>query len=200
MKLIRTLAVSTAAAVLVLAPTAANAESKVHVDPTGDVAMFSDEGLSEAEDPTPVPAPGRVEGDIKSIRVTHLAATVRVALAYKELNRSGFARFVGLRILSDKGVRQVEADAFRGRWYGSHTFTNGNDDELRCAGLTHKFDYVKNTVLIVVPRTCLKNPRWVRVAGMSGSMDTDFTMYFDDARSSNYFGESYVYGPKVRRG
>jgi hypothetical protein len=191
-----------AVAVLVLAPTAAHAESKVHRDPAGDVASFNlSDSNPDSEDFTPTPAPTQSDGDITSIRVTHLARTVRVSLAFHELNRSGLGKFFEYRVRSNKGVRDLEVSAFSGSWAGDHSLTDNDGDNVRCKGIRHRIDYVRNTALVVIPRSCLGDPRWVRVAAVSGSVAEDHTTFFiDDARSSNYFGEKYVYGPKVRKG
>lgn len=206
MKLTHALAATLTAGTLVLAPGTAHAESKYHLDPAGDMGKLTQD-MYDDEDAQPIPGPERAESDIRSIRVTHLARNVRVAMTYRALNRVGLVKFIGVRVVSDTGVREIDVTADDANWRGVREVVNGAGKAVRCAGLTHHLDYGADKVLFVIPRTCLAHPRWVRVAGFTGviahtgnTQVPGFTTYIDDARSSNYWGAAPVAGPKVRKG
>lgn len=203
MKLTHALAATLTAGVVALVPSAAHAGSNYHVDPAGDMGKITED---MDEDADPVPAPERVESDVRSIRVTHLPRTVRVAMTYRALNRVGLFKATGLRIVSDKGVREVFVSAGPGNWRGDREVRNGAGKLVGCAGMTHQLDYVNDKVLFVIPRTCLGSPRWVRVAGFSAVVvntgttgNPEFTYYVDDARASNHWGKNPALGPRVYR-
>jgi hypothetical protein len=54
-------------------------------------------------------------------------------------------------------------------------------------------------VLTVIPRSCLGNPRWVRVGALAVTVDTNKVAHYDDARSSTISDATPIFGPKVRR-
>jgi hypothetical protein len=183
------------AAVLALTPSWASAESKLHLDPAGDMGRVADD-VSDPDAP-PTPAPGRVESDITSIRVTHLTRNVRIALTFRALNRVGFVKMVDLRVISPRGVREATVTTNPRDWAGDHELLNGNGDTVRCPGLAHKLDYVRDRALVVIPRACLGNPRSVRVQGFVGTLYRDFSFFVDDAYGTDQWGDHPVTGPRV---
>lgn len=194
MKLTRALGATAAASALALMPGVAHADTDVHTDFTGDVVSldFGDEG----EDWTPQPT--RTEGDIVSTRVSHLDRKVRIKIRFAELSRTGRGANQYLVLRSDKGKRYLLIDSSGGKWAGRTRFTNANDDKVPCTGISHKIDYVANTVLAVVPRTCLGNPRWVR-AGIGTITFGASDFFVDDARTQGNIYDNPVLGPRVRR-
>jgi len=81
---------------------------------------------------------------------------------------------------------------------GRAFFYKGNGKKTSCHVRRH-IDYTYNTATVVVPRSCLGKPRWVKVAMGSvlftGNTATD-TTWIDDAMSTGTDGTA-VFGPKV---
>jgi hypothetical protein len=162
-RIIRTSAVVTATAGLLLASIGAADAQTVHdQDTLGDVVQFSDAG----QEATPVPA--QDNGDITRTRLWH-ARKVGVVVHFASLERVGALRGDFLQIVTDEGIhRRVVVLSQPGDWAGATYVFNRNDDEVACTGVTHKIDYKAGTVTIRVPRSCLSNPRWVKLGFGSG--------------------------------
>jgi hypothetical protein len=189
--LVRSALVAAFGAAVALQPAIANADSFTHIDSVGDL-MQAPVGSTDFQ-----PDPSRLEGDTASIRVSHLARTVRVKVRYRQLSRVGGAAHVFV-FRTDKGIRQLTVLAGPGNWRGSLTFVNGSNKKVRC-NISGGIDYVANTVLTVIPRSCLGNPRWVRVGALAVTVDTNKVAHYDDARSSTISDATPIFGPKVRR-
>lgn len=189
MKLPRSVVVAAVAAV-VLVPSAAHADSYKQVDAVGDVQSSPMSG-SVAFTPTP----DRVTGDVTYTKITHRARVIKVKIAFRDLDRAGpNAQF--MRFKSNRLNREVGLLAYPGTWRGKAAMSTFSDKKVSC-NLRHDIDYVANTVVVNVPRSCLGNPRWVRVAIGSATYD-ETTIYADDARSAT-LPDYWVHGPKVRR-
>jgi hypothetical protein len=180
---------------LLIAPAAAYAETKVHSDLTGDVRQYSlDSGPSD----TGTAVPDRTDGDIKSIRVSHLTRNLRITLSFRSLTPSGSPADHVFWIRSNTRARNVDISTGPGRWRGKRELTTLNDKAVGCRGFSHRIDYTYEKIVLVVPTSCLGNPRWVRVgAGTAFIGGGDY--FADDARSSTV-GENLVLGPRVHRG
>lgn len=194
MKVMRALLAVTAAATVPLMPIAAHAETYVQIDFTADV------------DQAPLPlggggsftaAPDRADGDITSVRISHRAHVVRVKYFFRELARSGPHTY-RLYLRSNRLNRRVTLSAGIGDWRGTVTTRTmyGERKRVRCA-VRHTTDYVANTVVIKVPRSCLGGPRWVAVSDEAISR-TDSLIYVDQGGAGST--EELVYGPRLRRG
>jgi hypothetical protein len=72
----------------------------------------------------------------------------------------------------------------------------GEHKRVHC-GVRHTIDYLANTVVIKVPRSCLGKPRWVQVSDEAISR-TDSLIYVDQGGAGST--EELVYGPRIRRG
>jgi len=194
MKLTHTAGAIAAAATLVLAPAVAHADTDVHTDFTGDVVSTS--FSSNTEEWTPEPT--RTEGDIVSTRVSHLDRKVRIKIKLAALSRTGRGWDFYYVLRTNIGKRYLDLDATRGRWAGKPRLTNANDKTVSCTGLSRSIDYVNDAVLVVIPRSCLGNPRWVRVG--IGSIGLGSTKVFvDDARTQGNIYNLPVLGPRVYR-
>lgn len=194
MRLTSALGALTIATALVLVPGSSQAEVKAHTDATGDV-FVSPESDGAGENFTP--APDRVEGDVTGVRVAHRANKVKLTLRYRELSRTGFANIHSFRIRTEKVVRDVTVFGITGHWRGEAEMSTARGRTVSCA-LSHTIDYATNRVTVLVPRSCLSNPRWVRVGAAGIGIDDDGNTYADDARSTGLH-DSFVLGPRVRR-
>lgn len=210
MKLAELAATATVASCAALMPSVASADSHLHVDATSDVVRY------DSRDSPPTAVPDRTEGDIRSIRVTHLDRTLRVALNFRQLSRTGIRKDATLRIRTDQGLREIRIYATSATWRGGHDIADGRRYEVSCKGLTHSWDYERNKLLVVVPRRCLESPHWVRVAARitmldeteeqtarSASPQPFAPFYFDNPRSGRAPEEPFratpIYGPRVYR-
>ena len=192
MKPVRSAALVAAVAAIVLAPTAAQAKSWSHDDTTGDVfsAPYNSESFT--------PAPDRVVGDVTGSTIRHKRHTIVMQLQYRDLEvGSEFDGhvFAVQTPTMRRVVTLVAASAFPN---GRVRVTKPNNKAVTCR-VPHKIDYTLNTATVVVPRSCLGNPRWVRVS-MAGAEFTGFrasdTMWVDDALSS---GTTGTFSPRIRR-
>ena len=192
MKLIRSAALVAATVAAVLAPSAAQAKSWSHADATGDV--FSAPYKSNAF----TPAPDRVVGDVIGSSIRHKRRAVVMQLQYRDLEL-GSEINGHIFVIKTPSMRRVVTLA------AASAFPNGrvevqkpNGKKVSCR-VPHRIDYTANTATVVVPRSCLGNPKWVKVA-MAGASFTGFTststMWIDDALST---GTSTVYSPRVYR-
>jgi hypothetical protein len=191
----RSALVVAAAAAMALAPTAANANTYRHTDAVGDVYA----NVGEVD--TYAPAPDRAIGDVVSNTIKHKKRAVLLKLAYRDLANNGEINTHVFFIRTNNMVRTVRLYATSANPGGKAVMTKGNHDKkVRCHVRRH-IDYTLNTAQVVVPRSCLGNPRWVKV-GMgavlfSGTTPAD-TTWIDDAMSTGTDGTA-VWSPKVRR-
>jgi len=194
MKLLRSALVVTAAVVVPLLPTAAHADRYVHSDVAGDVAS------SVGSSTTFTPAPERVVGDVVSSMVNHKRRTVVLRLQYRDLaNDSEYDEHVFFVHTSkmNRVVRLYASNAVPG---GRAVMTKANGKKVACHVGRH-IDYARNTATVIIPRSCLGQPRWVK-AGLGGVMLAGLTQantqWIDDALATGTNG-SATYSPKVFR-
>lgn len=192
MKLVRSL-VAVATAALVLVPSAAHADTYRHTDATGDVA--ANVGQSDSY----TPAPDRVVGDVVASTIKHKKRTVILQLAYRDLvNDAEYDEHVFF-VRTNKMTRTVRLFASSSNPGGRAIMFKGRK-KVSCHVRRH-IDYTLNTAAVVIPRSCLGQPRWVKV-GMGGVMFTGFTAsdttWVDDAMSTGTDGTA-MWSPKVFR-
>lgn len=192
MKLVRSVVLGVTVAAAVLAPTAAEAKSYRHVDATGD--MFSTTSSTK----TFTPAPDRIVGDIVSTTIRHKSRNVVIQVQYRDLvaNSEIDAHYFVIRTSKmRRDVSLVSAGSFPA---GRVQMTKANGTKVSCH-VGRRIDYSLNTATVVVPRSCLGRPRWVKVgmaaAELTGLGSTD-PQYVDDAFSTGTAGR---YSPRVYR-
>jgi hypothetical protein len=197
LKHVRSLVLAAVAAALVLSPSSAFANRYYHADPAGDVLSGP---VSSSTNPS-IPEPGRTNGDIVASSVVHKKRAVAMRMQYRELgwNDEINAHLFVVRTPSMKRYVTVYAtDGLRG---GKVVMTKPSGKKVSCH-MARKVDYTANSVSVVVPRSCLGKPRWVR-AGMASVFytgpDNSATVYIDDANTNGTLGAGPALGPKVRR-
>jgi len=217
------LLVGSVAGALIVLPTAASADLVGHRDSTGDVRFYrADEGGYHVGEP--LVAPGRRQGDIARIRVTHGTSSVRVYLKFRELNRAGRwhqhtfvlqgpSRKLWVYLSASPPRQSIEpvgpidriaasrrarASEVIGGWEGQLFVTHGSSHASHCR-VKHKIDYPNDALVISVPRRCLANPRWIQVGERTSIQSR--TEYFDNAYSSAgpLYGPSLPLGPRAYR-
>ncbi|WP_408895993.1 hypothetical protein ACJ5H2_13870 [Nocardioides sp. R1-1] len=175
----------------------AAAQTWTHTDATGDVLDLT---LSDHDVVGAAPAPDRAEGDVHTVVVKHTRGKVKVRTAMRALPAARGWVTVG-HIVTPHG--RYEARAIFLVEGGRSLFLvrkPGRKESLaRCSGLRGVFDRTGGTVSLRVPRSCLGNPRWVRVNVSVYDWNGDFSTYADDAMDPAGW-EQQVLSPKLRRG
>lgn len=99
--------------------------------------------------------------DVLRVRLVHGERTIRARWTFADLTRSGRQRF-NLAIRADSGSWQVEAAASPRNPGGRHHLWDQGGDKVSCPAMWHRLGYRTDTVLVVIPTTCLGDPEWVR--------------------------------------
>jgi hypothetical protein len=192
MKLVHSAVVLSTVALVALAPTAAHADRKVIADATHDVVRYAQTGQTVQ--------PTRAEGDIVRSVVRHKAKRVVMTIFFSELTPAGIGAFNVFTIKTRTMTRTVALQTVPGYWDGRAFFYRGvSGNAANCAGIHHRLDYTANSATVSVPRRCLHNPKWVKVAMQHNDSPTHYDTYMDDALTTGRVESHPVYGPKVRR-
>lgn len=191
----------TASATVGLAPSA-YAENVVHVDATADVVSIGWEDEAGAE--VTEPAPMQKNGDILRTAVQHRLRKVILTTSYVELRKvAPPSHFVAL-VTNESVRRHVEVISTAEHPQGQVLFSTGFGRAVPCTGLERRIDYLANTLRVVIPRSCLSAPRWVRAGfGTLRTQETDLEMltYVDDANLQGAVGSLHpTLGARVHRG
>ncbi|MEZ0578944.1 hypothetical protein [Nocardioides sp. MH1] len=180
-----TCVLGTAAAALLLMAPAAHADHWGSADPTGDVV-----GSTWSPEPepcgteTPVDATTEAHTDITRLTVRHSRRAVEITTHYRDLDPS-LEKYLALYVRSADRGWWVDLDRYRsrnGRW---HTMTFmareprlPDPDDVEGCGIgivlfdvgcriVSSVDFDADVVSLTIPRRCLRDPRWVRVAAAS---------------------------------
>lgn len=211
--LIRPALVAATTAALVLLPLGvANAQTYEHFDAVHDVqtATFDDEATQDMPDFTPAPA--QADPDIRRVKINHGAHRLSVRVHFRDLTRSqtAFSIYSVMIRTNEHKRREVDIFAAAGMWKGQAGVATARGDEVHCKGLRHHISYRLHDVLFRVPRSCLGDPRWVQVAGISvkevlnlpsdpDSTDITATAYVDDAFSDGINLRRMNWSPRIHR-
>ncbi len=179
--------------------TAGTASAQVlnHADQRGDVKAY------DLDTDQPVAQSGTItNGDILRTTLGHGDRRISVRVKFADLRRAGDFRGDLLRVVTNEGVRRdVMISAAPGMWAGQAQMTRPNGNAVRC-NIAHKIDYDNNVVTLSFPRSCVSDPRWVRLGSaavwMSGQMHT---YWADDALMDGGINPDNVrLSPRLRRG
>lgn len=217
----------TAATALILAlvaPAAASAGHWSDTDEVGDV-----EGYTYSPDPEPCgtftdfEAPEETGVDLTGLQLRHTRTQVVLTADLRDLVRRR-EQMLMTYLRTDRGTWWLDVDRFRagGRWR-VETFLSKeprypDPEEIdECGGfgvgslglgcrIEANLSFADDQVRVAVPRTCLKNPRWVRVGAESygfgdvGDPENEtFTGLFDAWEGGPVLSDWTVsYGPRVR--
>ena len=142
-----------AATSLAFSVPAAHAQELTLRDGTGDVWVSSGAGFTRAD--------GSKRADVTRVRVGHGAKRVVVTARLAVLAKRSFS-IDGLRVQfrTNTGLRRdAMLSAQAGSRNGRVAFTS-RTGKSPCT-IAHKVDYVANTMMMSVPRSCLNSPRYV---------------------------------------
>ena len=82
--------------------------------------------------------------------------------------------------------RDVDIFADGGDWQGSADLRRRSGSPVKCA-ISHQINYTRNVIRLRVPRSCLKDPRWVQA--------NVFTLGVFDQKALRMVGDS-AHGPR----
>jgi len=171
------LTLALAAGLTVTTAGTAAAEGLTVRDKRGDVQA------RDMETDEPVGKAGVANGDIVRTVMRHNDRRISVRIKYADLRKAGDGRGDVVRVVTNEGVRRdVQVFAAPGMWRGEAGMSRPNGKPVDC-DVTHKVDYGKNVTTLSFPRTCVSNPRWVRLG--VGAMWMKFqagVYYADDAQ------------------
>jgi hypothetical protein len=194
-KIVRSVAVVSAAAAMALVPVAAQANTYRHGDAAGDV-------VSGTSATSPAPQPDRANGDIVSSTIKHQRSKVIMRMTFRDLaNTEAFNSYV-FSIRSNRLDRDVVVVSASGIPAQVVVTKPGSKKSLKCK-VKRRVDSALHTVTVKVPRSCLGNPSWVKVAMVSdfltGFANSD-TQFVDDALvSGGIHSSGPEYSPKIHR-
>lgn len=198
MKLLRSAVVAAATAV-VLVPSAAHADSSGHRDAAGDVRSVAYDATTGKAIGSPSTAePATALGDLAKIKVSHGRSSLEFVLRYRELVKAGFRHVHEVVIVTPDSARYVDVVAGPGGWKGKAQMSKPSGKKVSCS-VGRRIDYGDNTVTIKVPRSCVGNPKVVRI-GAVGLIGYDTKIYYDDAYGvGGEYTDPFVLSPKIRR-
>lgn len=147
-------------------------------------------------------APGVKNGDVSRAVLRHDDRRIAVRVKFRDLARKGSMSGHVVRVVTDEGVkRDVNIFAGPGMWGGEAMMSRPSGQEVACQ-VAHKIAYGTNLVTLSFPRTCISDPRWVRLGFGTMWMDGTSTRYYgDDAQIDGELDESRLHlSPRLRRG
>jgi len=104
--------------------------------------------------------------DITSVRTTHGAKAVNVAIHLRELPRTDNVALVEIRT-SAPGHPAYLALAARTDGYKTRVLTDQTgSSKLRCKNMRVRFDGADDVVRMHIPRRCIGSPKWIRTGAM----------------------------------
>lgn len=195
---LRRAAAPAAVAALVLgAATSSHADVVAHADARGDVVVVSHDDAVEAQ--TQAVAPDVRQGDIRRAWLDHRARSVVFVARFAELARGEHAHVRALRLRTPELVRDVSVVVDPGgEPQGGLYFTDRRGRPRPCSGVESRIDWVDDRVRIVVPRSCLRRPPWVRAGFTYFRVTPRDVLYADEAYRSGGVGtDGPTLGPQV---
>ena len=179
----------------------AAAEQTTASDPAGDVVRVRDDAGPNGNDTVARLRPERARGDLRRLHANHAHERVVMRLRYRDLNALGT---VGNYYEFRTGRARFSLWIDWTRKHPDPVFGDFNDDThnivVDCPGLTAENRPAEDRFRLDVPRSCLNNPKWVRV----GAETWTGSGYVDDAlrrgRSVIGWQEGPVLGPRLARG
>jgi hypothetical protein len=190
-----TLTLAIAAGLIVASATSASAESLTVTDPRGDLRAY------DVENGEPGNAGSVSNGDIVRSVLRHGDTRISVRVKFSELRKIGEFRGDAIRVVTNEGVkRDVSTSAGPGMWSGESDMSRPNGTLVDCA-VAHRIDYDRNVVTVSFPRSCVSNPRWVRLGVGAMWMSSGTGMYYvDDAQVDGNVNDSVRLSPRLSRG
>lgn len=190
--------VAVAAGLTLAAAGPATAQQLTVKDARGDVRVSD---MMEEADSAGTPAPEVTNGDVLRTVFRHNRGRVVVRVKFADLQRRGMASVHIVRVVTnEKMIREVTVGAAPGLWRGQAEMTRPNGNTVAC-DVRHSINYGTNVLFMSFPRSCVSNPRWVRLGLGSAWITADMKqMYLDDAQISHAMKPHIRLTPRLRRG
>jgi hypothetical protein len=168
----RALAVTASMALVpVLATTSpASADQLRYRDATHDVQKID----AASEDLKPVADPTATNGDIKDVFIHYRAGRLVIRANYVDLRPRKDTQmvFTGEIKTNEKRRWLYQVQTSPGKYAGRDELDSYRSFRKACE-IGHFFDYRKNFTRVVVPLSCLSNPRWVKVSVGAATVKLD---------------------------
>ena len=114
------------------------------------------------------PSPHQRAGDVVMARLRYGPHNVVLTQRFVRLARNGDGDVFGFRLRTQSRVhRMIQVQAFPGGWAGSVSMRRPNGRAVSCDGLREHIDYARDQVQVIVPESCLRDPRWVQFSALS---------------------------------
>jgi hypothetical protein len=198
MRLVRSAVLVAAAAVAVAAvPTAAVADGSSHTDAPGDVQSVAVDANGIPTDTTLTAEPTATNGDITSVHAANGARKVKVVFHFADLRPAGDGEAFSVLIATPTRERLAIVAAQPGHWGGKAILANVHGKKVRCT-VGHKISYDRRKVVVKVPRSCLGQPKVIKVGARSFIADGT-KLFFDDAYSVAGPLSPYSLSPRIHR-
>ena len=171
----RVLAMSVSLALVpVLAPTtSATADQLRYRDATHDVQKIdlADGSLEAVDDPA------ATNGDIKDVFVHFRAGRLVIRANYVDLRPRSDTQLIYTGEIKTNEKRRwlYQVETSPGRYAGHDQLRTYRNFRKACQ-IGHFFDYRENFTRVVVPLSCLSNPRWVKVSVGAATIRLDEKM------------------------
>jgi hypothetical protein len=184
-----------AAGLTVATATSASAETLTVTDPRGDLRAY------DVETGEPGTVGSVSNGDIVRSVLRHSETRISVRVKFAELRKIGEFRGDAIRVVTNEGVkRDVSTSAGPGMWSGESDMSRPDGTLVDCA-VAHRIDYDRNVVTVSFPRSCVSNPRWVRLGVGAMWMSSKTGLYYlDDAQVDGDISDKVRLSPRLSRG
>ena len=174
----------------------ASAQRWSHTDASRDIVTFA----GGEDDPVLAVAPDRDEGDVVSTTISHTRTKVVIRLRMRTVPRGDWVATAQVRTpRSTYYLHQVKFDDER------HFTIFADSDGPRCTAKSSRID--RTALVLTVARSCLGNPRWIRVGAAiitfeqnpTDDEEVDGVSYVDDSLRRTLGGD-LRFSPRLRRG
>lgn len=167
-------------------------------DARGDVLAYD----MASDSDTGTPAPGVENGDVWRTVFRHNDRRISARIKFADLQRRGVMSGYIVRVVTNEKVRRdVIIYAGPQHWRGDSQMARPNGNPVEC-NIAHNINYDTNVLTLSFTRSCVSDPRWVRMGAGSFWMNgAAQTAYQDDAQLPGRVNDTTVkLSPRIRRG
>jgi hypothetical protein len=160
----------------------AQAQDLWHSDRRADVLKFTDSSDQG------IPAPERANGDITRVHVVHGEHRISVRVRFTDLRRLTATTGIVVHVQTNAGVRRNVLVLGTGSAQPGHHSVAFMGERPKCP-VRQTLSYGENLVRMSFPRSCARDPRWIRVGVGSVSADD-----MEDESSYVYLDDGFLGG------
>ncbi len=160
-------------------------------DPAGDVV------LRGVVDDSQTAQPDWDNGDVIGTTPSNIGHEVVVKVDFADLRTDVDSITHELRVKTRRHEYELFAFASEEKWKGQFVLLR-DGDRVRCHDLGHRVSYRDNEVDVIIPRSCLGRPGWVRVGWRTETwIDAAEETRADDALRDGAVGDAPRLGGRV---